>query len=80
MVEGCDDLYEQNKITTILDMTYGTGSMLSAANDYIKRLNPGARVKLFGQEINPESYAICLAAKPKKTCPSYVYSLNLHHD
>lgn len=61
MAEGCDDLYEENKITTVLDMACGTGGMLSTANDYIKRLNPTARVELFGQEINPESYAICLA-------------------
>lgn len=61
MAEGCDDLYEENKITTVLDMACGTGGMLSTANDYIKILNPTARVELFGQEINPESYAICLA-------------------
>lgn len=61
MSEGCDDLYEENKVATVLDMACGTGGMLSTANDYIKRLNPSARVELFGQEINPESYAICLA-------------------
>ena len=61
MAEGCDDLYEQNKVATILDMACGTGGMLSTANDYIKRLNSSARVELFGQEVNPESYAICLA-------------------
>jgi type I restriction enzyme M protein len=61
MAEGCDDLYEENKVATVLDMACGTGGMLSTANDYIKRLNGSARVELFGQEINPESYAICLA-------------------
>lgn len=61
MAEGCDDLYEEKKVTTVLDMACGTGGMLSTANDYIKRLNETARVELFGQEINPESYAICLA-------------------
>lgn len=61
MAEGCDDLYEENKVATVLDMACGTGGMLSTANDYIKRLNTSARVELFGQEINPESYAICLA-------------------
>lgn len=61
MAEGCDDLYEENKVATVLDMACGTGGMLSTANDYIKRLNASARVELFGQEINPESYAICLA-------------------
>lgn len=61
MAEGCDDLYEENKVSTVMDCACGTGGMLSTAYDYIKRLNPSARVELFGQEINPESYAICLA-------------------
>ena len=35
--------------------------MLSTSYNFIKRYNPTADVRLFGQEINPESYAICLA-------------------
>ena len=35
--------------------------MLSTSYNFIKRYNPSADVRLFGQEINPESYAICLA-------------------
>lgn len=61
LAEGCDDLFEEGKVATILDMACGTGGMLSTAYDYIKRFNSTARVELFGQEINPESYAICLA-------------------
>ncbi len=33
--------------------------MLSVAEDYILALNPNAKLVVFGQEINPESYAIC---------------------
>lgn len=33
--------------------------MLSIAEEYIRELNPDATPKVFGQEINPESYAIC---------------------
>jgi type I restriction enzyme M protein len=33
--------------------------MLSIADEYLHDLNPGAKLELFGQEINPESYAIC---------------------
>lgn len=61
LAEGCDDLFEEGKVATVLDMACGTGGMLSTAHDYIKRFNSSARVELFGQEINPESYAICLA-------------------
>lgn len=41
------------------DPACGTGGMLSIAEQYVKDLNPDAELKVFGQEINPESYAIC---------------------
>ncbi len=43
------------------DQACGTGGMLSTGYNFIKRYNPSADVRLFGQEINPESYAMCLA-------------------
>ncbi|MFF6905970.1 N-6 DNA methylase [Streptomyces sp. NPDC012389] len=46
-------------VIDILDPACGTGGMLSAAEDHIKTLSPRARVNLFGQELNAESYAIC---------------------
>ena len=61
LAEGCDDIFEDGKIITILDQAAGTGGMLSVANNYIKRFNPTADVRLFSQEVNPESYAMCLA-------------------
>ncbi|PLT43941.1 class I SAM-dependent DNA methyltransferase [Paenibacillus sp. FSL W8-1187] len=48
-------------VRTIYDPTAGTGGMLSVAGDYIDEHNPGARLTMFGQELNPESYAICKA-------------------
>lgn len=59
--EGCDDLATPGKTITILDAACGTGGMLSTARDSIIELNPNADVQLFGQEVNPESYGICLA-------------------
>lgn len=59
--EGCDDVFEDGKIITVLDQAAGTGGMLSTAADYIHKFNPTADVRLFSQEINPESYAMCLA-------------------
>lgn len=61
LAEGCDDIFDDGKIVTILDQAAGTGGMLSTANNYIKRFNPTADVILFSQEVNPESYAMCLA-------------------
>jgi len=44
-----------------IDMACGSGGMLSSCHDFIMRMNPDAKVRLFGQENNPESHAICLA-------------------
>jgi len=61
LAEGCDDIFDDEKIITVLDQACGTGGMLSTSYNTIRRYNPTADVRLFGQEINPESYAICLA-------------------
>ena len=61
LAEGCDDIFEEGKVITIGDQASGTGGMLSTANNYIKRFNPNADIRLFSQEVNPESYAMCLA-------------------
>lgn len=61
LAEGCDDVFEEGREITVLDMACGTGGMLSTAHDFIVRMNADAHVRLFGQENNPESHAICLA-------------------
>ncbi len=46
-------------LRTVYDPAAGTGGMLSIADETIKGLNPEARLVLYGQELNAESYAIC---------------------
>lgn len=46
-------------VRTMADVACGTGGMLSVGQEYLKELNPDARLEVFGQELNPESYAIC---------------------
>ncbi|WP_369248137.1 N-6 DNA methylase [Streptomyces sp. R41] len=46
-------------VRTVMDPACGTGGMLSAADDRIKALNRDATVEVYGQELNPESWAIC---------------------
>lgn len=46
-------------LKTIYDPACGTGGMLSVAEEYVNELHTDAKLELFGQEINPESYAIC---------------------
>ncbi|HKT27974.1 class I SAM-dependent DNA methyltransferase [Dyella sp.] len=50
-----------NVVRTIYDPTAGTGGMLSVAAEFLRDHNPDARLSLFGQELNDESYAICKA-------------------
>ncbi len=57
--EDNDTLTKAGIVKTIYDPACGTGGMLSMAELYLKELNPKAELKVFGQEINPESYAIC---------------------
>lgn len=61
LAEGCDDIFDDHKEITILDQAAGTGGMLSTSYNFIHRYNPTANIRLFGQEINPESYAMCVA-------------------
>ena len=59
--EGCDDVLQPGREITILDQACGTGGMLSTSYNFIKRFNPDANIRLFGHEVVPESYAMCLA-------------------
>jgi len=61
LAEGADDIFDDHKVVTVLDQACGTGGMLSTSYNWIKRFNNTAEVKLFGQEINPESFAMCVA-------------------
>ncbi len=54
-------LTQKGIVKTIFDCCAGTGGMLSVAEEYLNELNPDARLEVFGQELNPESYAICKA-------------------
>ncbi|MGH3272790.1 MAG: type I restriction-modification system subunit M, partial [Streptosporangiaceae bacterium] len=56
-----DTVCGPGQVINILDPACGTGGMLTAAEDLIKSMNPQAQVFLFGQELNPESWAICEA-------------------
>ncbi|KTD65378.1 type I restriction-modification system subunit M [Legionella spiritensis] len=56
-----EDVYTPGIARTIYDPTCGTGGMLSISEEYIREQNPQANLLLFGQEYNPESYAICCA-------------------
>ncbi|MBC3809270.1 SAM-dependent DNA methyltransferase [Undibacterium seohonense] len=60
-MEDDEALTKSGIIRTIYDPTAGTGGFLSAGMEYVHELNPNAVMRAYGQELNPESYAICKA-------------------
>lgn len=61
VITGQDDKLKPNRIVTIYDPTAGTGGFLSEGDEYIQAISKNVTVSLSGQELNPESYAICKA-------------------
>ena len=60
-VEDDEALTKPGVVRSLYDPTAGTGGMLSVAGEHLAELNPEARLVMYGQELNPESYAICKA-------------------
>ncbi|MBM3436296.1 MAG: SAM-dependent DNA methyltransferase, partial [Bacteroidetes bacterium] len=60
-VNDKDILRKKGIVKTLYDPACGTGGMLSIAEEYLHELNPDAKLEVFGQEMNPESYAICIS-------------------
>jgi len=58
-MEDDQALSDGGVIRTVYDPTAGTGGFLSSGMEYVYELNPNSRIVPFGQELNPESYAIC---------------------
>jgi type I restriction enzyme M protein len=52
-------LRDAGAVRTLFDPACGTGGMLSVAENHLRDLNPSAQLKVAGQELNEESYAIC---------------------
>ena len=60
-MEDDEALRKEGIIRTIYDPTAGTGGFLSSSMEYVYEMNRNALMRAFGQELNPESYAICKA-------------------
>jgi len=61
VLTGQEAVLRPNRIVTIYDPTAGTGGFLSESDEYIQQISEKVTVSLHGQELNPESYAICKA-------------------
>ncbi len=60
-IEDDQALTKPGVVRSLYDPTAGTGGMLSVAGEHLASHNPDARLVMYGQELNPESYAICKA-------------------
>ena len=60
-IEDDAALTKPGVVRSLYDPTAGTGGMLSVAGEHLASHNPDARLVMYGQELNPESYAICKA-------------------
>jgi type I restriction enzyme M protein len=58
-LEDADALTKKGVIRRLYDPACGTGGMLSVAEDYLRELNPDAKLVVYGQELNDESYGTC---------------------
>jgi len=52
-------LTEAGAVRTMLDPACGTGGMLSISENHLRALNPSARLEVFGEEVNEETFAVC---------------------
>ena len=58
--EHGEDLRGQGVIRSIFDPCCGTGGMLTIGKEYFREhINPDATIRLSGQELNAQTYAIC---------------------
>ncbi len=58
-IEDDEALTKPGIVRSLYDPTAGTGGMLSVADEHLAEINPDARLVMYGQELNPESFAIC---------------------
>jgi len=57
--KDADILSRNHIIRTVYDPCCGSGGMLTIAKNKIFGINPNADIHLFGQEVNPETFAVC---------------------
>lgn len=60
-IEDDEALTQEGIVRSLYDPTAGTGGMLSTSGEHLEQTNPKAKLVVFGQELNAESYAICKA-------------------
>lgn len=58
-ISSKEEIMKKDLIKTVYDPACGTGGMLTSSENYINSINKDVKVVLFGQELQPETFAIC---------------------
>lgn len=61
VAEDADMLRENGVVKTVYDQTMGTSQMLTCCEERLKMLDKDAKVKLFGEELNSQTFAVAKA-------------------
>ncbi len=59
LAQDQDPLSHNHIVRTVADPCCGSGGMLTIAKERILEINTNAQVHLYGQEVNPETFAVC---------------------
>ncbi len=59
LAQDRDALARNHIVRTVYDPACGSGGMLTIAKEHIAQINQNAEVYLYGQEVNPETFAVC---------------------
>ncbi len=59
LLDEAERLAQPAYVALVYDPCCGTGGMLTVAKDHITRINAATNVALYGQEVNPETFAVC---------------------
>ncbi len=85
LLDEAERLAEPAYVALVYDPCCGTGGMLTVAKDRIMGINAAANVALFGQEVNPETFAVCksdlyMKSADGRDAENIMFGSTLRHD
>lgn len=80
-----DALKISQRVIKIADPACGTGGMLTIAKEQMLALNPKLDIYLYGQEVNPETFAVCksdlyMKSADGRDAENITFASTLSHD
>jgi type I restriction enzyme M protein len=80
-----DILKVKQRVVKFSDPACGTGGMLTIAKEQALEINPALQIFLYGQEVNPETFAVCksdlyMKSADGKDAENIAFGSTLSHD